>query len=250
VPLDWQDENNQNTLALDIAKLPAKVPNNDPSFGGTIFVNPGGPGGSGTYFILNNGHLLQDYADGNKSYVMLGWDPRGIGFTTPQADCFGNITARDLSDLQEAYIGPLDASQDVLRRQWAHNQAYGHLCEQGAVNGSILPYITTASVVCDMIGMLDSMDELQNEAQHLPTSNDSYSDLGLQISSSGPLRILYWGFSYGSLLGNAFAFIYPGRVGRLFIDGIVDANDYMKGVRDFDNGYVQMIKANMGIRLG
>jgi hypothetical protein len=44
--------------------------------------------------------------------------------------------------------------------------------------------------------------------------------------------------------------MYPGRVGRLIIDGIVDANDYMKEVRNFDNRYVQMIKDNMGIRLG
>lgn len=246
VPLDWLDQDNENTVALAIIKLPAKVPENDTSFGGTIFTNPGGPGSSGVDFLLDTGLRLQGLADGNKSYEILSWDPRGTGNTTAKLDCFENTTARGIAALQERTIGPLDASGNTLRRQWALTQAYGQICEQSVGNDSVLPYLTTASTARDMVEMVDRVDELRKKtAQAASTGDGDDSDTGSEAGSSAPARIMYWGFSYGTHLGNTFASMFPGRVGRMIIDGVINPDDYMKGVSRIRNTNVRGITANM-----
>ncbi|KAK2027155.1 hypothetical protein LX32DRAFT_664787 [Colletotrichum zoysiae] len=228
VPLDWTDERNEYTVALAIIKLPAKVPDHDPAFGGTIFTNPGGPGGSGVNLLLREGHNMQDTVDDNKKYEILSWDPRGVQFTTPKADCYEDLLARDLSTIQSLAIGPLDASPDALRRQWARIQGYGKLCTQSAVNGSILPYASTASVVRDMVEMLDKVQDLRDEEAAAQLLEEGRAQRPLELRTARELpRLQYWGFSYGSFLGNTFASMYPGRVQRLMLDGVVDADDYI-----------------------
>jgi pimeloyl-ACP methyl ester carboxylesterase len=43
-------------------------------------------------------------------------------------------------------------------------------------------------------------------------------------------KLVFWGFSYGSYLGAAFARAFPERVGRLMLDGVVDAELYEEPV--------------------
>ncbi|KAK1518023.1 uncharacterized protein CCOS01_12280 [Colletotrichum costaricense] len=226
VPLDWLDETNEHTVSLAIIKLPATVPDDDPSFGGTVFTNPGGPGGSGVSMLLRNGHdMRRTLSGGSKMYEMLSWDPRGVQFTTPVADCYEDELARDTDNIQRLAIGPLDASPDALRRQWARIQGYGRLCTEKPGNGSIIPFATTASVCRDMVEMVDKIDELRKGEA---AASQPEQSLELRKVKDVP-RIQYWGFSYGSILGNTFASMYPGRVGRLIVDGIADSNDYVAG---------------------
>ncbi|KAJ0332344.1 hypothetical protein COL5a_002054 [Colletotrichum fioriniae] len=226
VPLDWLDEANEHTVAIAIIKLPASVPDDDPSFGGTVFTNPGGPGGSGVSLLLRNGHdMRRTLSGGSKKYEMLSWDPRGVQFTTPVADCYEDELARDTDNIQRLAIGPLDASPDALRRQWARIQGYGRLCTEKPGNGSIIPFATTASVCRDMVEMVDKIDELRKEKA---AASQPEQSLELRKVKDVP-RIQYWGFSYGSILGNTFASMYPGHVGRLIVDGIADSNDYVAG---------------------
>jgi pimeloyl-ACP methyl ester carboxylesterase len=60
---------------------------------GSLFVNPGGPGGSGFDFV----HDSVDFAVSSRlqnNYDIVGWDPRGVGRSTP-VTCFDDAGLDD-----------------------------------------------------------------------------------------------------------------------------------------------------------
>ena len=73
--------------------------------------------------------------------------------------------------------------------------------------------MTTATVARDLISMLDAYT-LTTEAQN---------------SEQNSKLLNYWGFSYGTMIGQTFASMFPSRVGRVAIDGVMDAEDYTSG---------------------
>jgi pimeloyl-ACP methyl ester carboxylesterase len=40
-------------------------------------------------------------------------------------------------------------------------------------------------------------------------------------------KLVYWGFSYGTLLGATFASMFPDKVGRIVLDGVAHADHYV-----------------------
>ncbi|KAJ0119708.1 hypothetical protein J7T55_013911 [Diaporthe amygdali] len=232
VPRDWQDANNTKRVAIAITTLPATVPSDDPSFGGTIIINPGGPGGSGVRAVQSYGRRLQAMTEGKKHYAILGFDPRGIAYTTPRADCFGgsHIFARDSLILESRGIGGLDASDNGLRRILALDQAFGSLCETKDLDDDILAYVSTASVARDIIEITDRTEELRRAERIAPLDTKQHPiSAGTEHSHDKPARVLYWGFSYGTILGNTLTSMFPGRMGRVVLDGVDDIYDYYEG---------------------
>lgn len=233
VPLDWLDADNNASAVIAITTLPAVVSEDDESFGGTIITNPGGPGGSGVDHVLRFGRHLQAVVDRNKHYEILSFDPRGVGFTTPKADCFGgDVFKRDALALEKRGIGNLDSSQDALKRHFAVTGAYGRLCAQQDHSQDPLAYVSTPSVARDMVEIVDRVDELRSKNKAASQPYEPQQQHPIVPETKEVARIQYFGFSYGTVLGNTFASMFPGRVGRLIIDGVDDANDYMKGVSD------------------
>ena len=148
---------------------------------GTLFINPGGPGGSGTSYV--------SYFDsaGLAAYDIVGWDPRGVGASTP-VGCMGP------ADLDQYYA--LDSSPDnpsEQRIRIAAVQAFGQSCLKRS--GELLTHISTVETVRDL--------EL---LRHLV----------------GDSKINYFGSSYGTRIGALYAELYPERVGRMVLDGSVD----------------------------
>ena len=96
LPLDWTNKSDTRTVTIAVTKLPATVSSTDPSFGGPVFTNPGGPGGSGVNLVLGRGKYLQWFLDKpNRHYEIVSFDPRGIGRSTPSADCYpGDLLVR------------------------------------------------------------------------------------------------------------------------------------------------------------
>ena len=83
VPLDYDNPAGA-TISIALVRLPA----GDPAARiGSLFLNPGGPGGSGVDFVLFAGPFL--YSDEVRArFDLVGFDPRGIGRSTAFR-CFG-----------------------------------------------------------------------------------------------------------------------------------------------------------------
>ena len=86
VPLDYDKPKGGQTIELALIRRPA---DDQPHKIGSIFVNPGGPGGSGVEFVAEFGHQL--FTDQVRArFDVIGFDPRGIGRSTPLR-CFATF---------------------------------------------------------------------------------------------------------------------------------------------------------------
>ncbi|MGZ0711106.1 alpha/beta hydrolase (plasmid) [Coraliomargarita sp. W4R53] len=93
VPLDWNDTDSAETIELATLHIPS-TGTSEPL--GTLFTNPGGPGASGIglAYSLPSDPAFDEILD---NYDMLGFDPRGIGRSSP-------IECEAVSDIQELNI--------------------------------------------------------------------------------------------------------------------------------------------------
>ncbi|KAH8732789.1 TAP-like protein-domain-containing protein [Phaeosphaeriaceae sp. PMI808] len=236
------------TVSIAITKLPAKVHLDDPRYGGPILLNPGGPGGSGTLLALVLGKPLQDIVDPDidanidstdvRYYDILGFDPRGIGESEPYAQCLDDPAAAWSWNLRENTEGILGSSDAALGRLWSMTHAWGSACKQvmdDASGPNIKQYMTTAIVARDMLEIIEKHAAYVAEVLDQSTAKGcrrSYEpDSALYTPSEAKLD--YWGFSYGTFLGSTFASMFPERVGRVILDGVVSSYDYL---HTLDNG--------------
>ena len=226
LPMDWLDKKNQDNVTIAIIKRPAVVHDDDPSFGGTIFAQPGGPGVSGTMYGRKNGKRFQNMFDkpGKKHYEILSFDPRGMGHSTPKINCFPGLLGY-VRDLERITIGNLDLNPETLAMAVAAAKADGVQCDK--VHGKYLSFVGTSDVARDIIAILDKIEELrQHEANQ---REQSRLELRSERKENLP-RLQYIGISYGTQIGQFFASMFPGRVGRMVLDGVVDVVDATSGV--------------------
>jgi len=155
------------------------------TYKGVLLVNPGGPGGSG---LTLPG--LSDYVPGNvgASYDWIGFDPRGVGASRPSLHCTRSYFGYD----RPSYL-PRSPS---IRRYWlSKSRTYSAVCAKTPAQRALLPHLTTLDTVRDMDAIREAL---------------------------GAEEISYYGFSYGTYLGQVYATRYPTRVGRFVLDGVVD----------------------------
>ncbi|KAG7133035.1 putative hydrolase like protein [Verticillium longisporum] len=223
VPLDWTTANSSKCAssprwaAIGIVTLPASVPETDPSFGGTILINPGGPGGGGTEMVLDIGLYMQAILDADRHYEILGFDPRGVALSTPRADCYNDDLKRAADFIQKEGLPAMTSGPEALTHHYQAARGLSDLCAE-AGEDSIFNYMSTASVARDMVEIVDRVDELRHK--NLTSAEDGERELP---------KLQYFGISYGTILGNTFASMFPGRVGRMVLDGVADADDYISG---------------------
>lgn len=172
VPLDWFNGTNpEETVSIAVVKVPAQVPITDARYGGPIFINPGGPGGSGTLFAAFGGQHLQFFTDtatppdgkgseDDRYHDIIGFDPRGVGATTPSAYCFDDDDYRLLWLIRLLEEGHPGSSNAALGRLLSLHRAQGASCNQRVDSGSsILNYMSTAAVARDMLELATKEDE-------------------------------------------------------------------------------------------
>ncbi|KAH8894504.1 peptidase S33, tripeptidyl-peptidase [Thozetella sp. PMI_491] len=234
LPLDWLDDLNEEIVAIAVIKLPAVVDDEDPSFGGTIVAQPGGPGQSGTQFCRGRGNMLRELIDipGKKHYEIISFDPRGIGQSTPRIGCFSGISG-SMRALEFMVNGAIELSPAALAFRLAAAKVDALQCE--TAHGNFLSYVGTPNVARDMLALVDKTEELRKQnAMRLKQVDDQEAQARFELRSTTQPgkedeelpRLQYLGISYGTLLGNYFASMFPGRVGRMVLDGVCDADDY------------------------
>lgn len=119
-------------VTLALRKRPASA---GPKLG-SLFINPGGPGASGTDFVD------QFRATGLSRYDIVGWDPRGTGSSTP-VSC--------LTDQQSDRYLDTDLSPDTSAEREAliaANRGFAEACWER--NGEYLAHIGTVDTVRDL----------------------------------------------------------------------------------------------------
>lgn len=157
---------------------------------GSILANPGGPGASGVDLVFNAGTMITT-EQVRESYDLIGFDPRGVGYSDSVYCGPGEVEDVTLLDPGKQY--PLGSKEDILdtRQERAY---FAEACARGTEAG-LLQNVDTISAAKDM----DIMRAAVNDD-----------------------KLHYLGFSYGSQLGATYAALFPDRVGKMVLDGAID----------------------------
>jgi len=179
-PIDYSDA----TLGqFDIAVIRYRDPGQHDRIG-SLVINPGGPGVSGIEYARSAQYILSP--DVLERYDIVGFDPRGIGASTP-IHC--------LSDAEQDELLAGDPKPD--------NEA------------------EYAQGLSDTQAFIDKCVAKTANLAHFSTA-DAARDMELLRQALGDEKLNYMGFSYGTYLGTLYAQAFPNNVGRFVLDGAID----------------------------
>ncbi|MFB9930017.1 alpha/beta hydrolase [Amycolatopsis halotolerans] len=183
VPID-HDDASLGSIDIALMKRAAKIPGQRI---GSLFLNPGGPGGSGLRMPISGDRTFRPQV--MDRFDLVGFDPRGVGASNPLR-CF--TTAEDAQDVQSQLL-PVPLSRNEISSTLAGYRDYGQFCRRNA--GALLDHMSTRDVVRDL-------DQLR--------------------AAVGDQQLTYTGFSYGTLVGSTYAAMFPKQTRAIVIDGNVD----------------------------
>jgi pimeloyl-ACP methyl ester carboxylesterase len=176
------DWSKPNGTTIGLALIRARATGGDRI--GSLLFNFGGPGGSG---VSTMPYYAATVSKLRARYDLVSWDPRGVG---------ASEGVRCRSDREIAAAEDVDATPDTPAEEKAYLQDaadFGQGCRKAA--GPLLAHVSTTDTARDM-------------------------DLMRQVL--GDPKMHYFGISYGTELGGVYAHLFPGRVGRLILDAVVD----------------------------
>ena len=148
-----------------------------------MLVNPGGPGGSG--LVLSFLGEFVPKGAGNY-YDWIGFDPRGVGSSVPSLSCKPYYFAGP-----RPQYTPINV--DVEKTWLARSKSYATAC--GKDGGDLLNHLTTI---------------------------DAAKDMDTIRKALGAKQINYYGFSYGTYLGQVYSTMFPTHMRRMVLDSNVD----------------------------
>jgi pimeloyl-ACP methyl ester carboxylesterase len=132
VPLDYRHPRGQ-TIELALIRKPAVDQANRI---GSLFLNPGGPGGSGVEFVRAAPPAA--FAAVSR-FDFVGWDPRGVGLSRPLFDC-GVDGSGDVVYERPQTLDPVAFEAEV--------RSYADACV--AANPALAPHMSTANAARDL----------------------------------------------------------------------------------------------------
>lgn len=150
---------------------------------GSLLVNPGGPGASGVNFVRAWANSLSSTI--RQQFDIVGFDPRGIGESTPIV-CHDNLQAFVAAN-------PVPTTQAQWDTLVQLTKDFDNACAQKY--GPLLPFLGTKNVVRDL-------DQIR--------------------AAVGDEKLTYLGYSYGTVIGQVYADMFPTKIRALVLDGAVD----------------------------
>ncbi|MGW1832467.1 alpha/beta hydrolase [Streptomyces tubercidicus] len=194
VPLDYRNPGGR-TIELAVIKRPATDPRRRL---GTLFFNPGGPGGPGTVQMPQTYPLFP--RELRERFDIVSWDPRGIGSSTA-VNCFATPREATTWIVSKPIGFPVGARE---RAAWtAAYRDLGRRCEQR--DPQLLRHVSTA---------------------------DTARDLDRLRQAVGDPQLSYLGISYGTFLGATYANLFPGRVRAMALDSTIDPQAWTNHASD------------------
>jgi hypothetical protein len=157
------------------------------TYQGVMLMNPGGPGGSGLWLPMIADYFPDDIA---AQYDWIGFDPRGVGKSSPSLSCVPSYSG--------ARRPPYLPTTATVERAWLRRvKGYAAACGR--------KYSTTI-------------------LNHLSTS-DGVDDIESLRVALNQQTINYYGYSYGTYLGQGYATRYPDHVRRMVLDSNVGSSE-------------------------
>jgi pimeloyl-ACP methyl ester carboxylesterase len=184
VPVDYANVDGR-TAEIAVLRQKASQPNQRI---GSLLINPGGPGASGTEAAASIGPQIAGGQLGQR-FDLIGFDPRGVGASKPAIQCF-TPAERD-ADRLDVY---LDRSPQGVAIQEGKAKDYANKCEQKS-----------------------GRDLLANAG-----TRDVVKDMDILRSALGDQKLTYLGYSYGTRIGYTYAEAFPQNVRALVLDGALD----------------------------
>ncbi|MFF5173263.1 alpha/beta hydrolase [Micromonospora sp. NPDC000089] len=184
VPLDYQDPKGR-TMQIAVLRLPAQGQPGQRI--GSLVLNPGGPGGSGltqaTSFVAAHAKspLVQ-------RFDVVGFDPRGVGSSTPAISCFTDAE-HDRGEDQTTLL--------ASSGQWSEEDTkrLAERCAKGSGGPEVLSAVGT-----------------RNAAR----------DVDVLRAALGDEKLTFAGQSYGTRLGAVYAEMFARNVRAMVLDGVTD----------------------------
>ncbi len=174
------------TTRIAVSRRPATNPSQRI---GVLFMNPGGPGGSGTDLIRS--FTLDEIPGLNGGYLdrfdLVGFDPRGVGRSDP-IRCSSKLSDFGLNPFTKAKT-PEEKAE--LTKRWATS------CAERT--GPLFSHA----------GSIEAADDMD--------------DLRVALRET---QISYLGFSYGSVLGSVYAARHGAQLRASVLDAAVDPTTY------------------------
>jgi pimeloyl-ACP methyl ester carboxylesterase len=189
VPLDYAQPAGK-TITVAVLRYKASAP---ASRVGSLLVNPGGPGGSGTELAAS---MVKTWTGTElaKHFDLVGFDPRGIGASKPSIRC---LTGPEQDAVRVSVLDDAVTPQGIAQFN-AQQKDYANKCVQRTGDGK---------------------DMLENIG-----TRDVARDMDVLRSALGDTKLTYLGYSYGTRLGTTYAEQFPANVRALVLDGAVDPN--------------------------
>ncbi|RJQ75480.1 alpha/beta hydrolase [Pseudonocardiaceae bacterium YIM PH 21723] len=197
VPLDYRNPGGR-TIDIAMSRISSAKPERRR---GVLLLNPGGPGGAGQalpaeWLAFGVPQSVRD------SYDLIGFDPRGVGRSTPVTCGFGPETYTNIPPYARNAADVADRATRAkeLARQCANSPT-----------ASIMPFMTTANTARDMDRIREAL---------------------------GESTISYYGRSYGTYLGAVYATLFPRRGDRIVLDSSLHPGGFdLTASRMFGKGF-------------